>query len=95
MKYYCNSVPLQPSSHRFLHSLFKSAHVLKQKKVVRQTLGNTTPLTFIPNPYISARGEWLAVQLKLGLPRLRCLGRGCHTYLNLDLRLLNDNTARR
>ena len=55
-------------------------------------MGNTTPFTFIPNPYTSARGEWLAVQLKLGLPHLRCLGRGRHACPDLNLRFLNDKT---
>ena len=84
---------LQPSSHGFLRPLFKGVHVLRKKEVVRQTLGNTTPFTFIPNLYTSARGERLAVQLKLGLPRLRCLRRGCHALPDLDLQLLNDNTV--
>ena len=91
MKDYRNSVPLQPSSHGFLHSFFKSVHgllgvhVLRQKEAVHQTLGNTTPFTFIPNPYTSARRERFAVQLKLGLPHLRCLGKGRHARPDLDL----------
>ena len=93
MKDYRNNVPLQPSSHRFLRPLLKSVHVLEQKKVVHQTLGNTTPFTFIPNLHISTHEEWLAVQLKLRLPHHCCLGKGCHTHLDLDLRLLNDNTT--
>ena len=94
MKDYHNIIPLQPSSHRLLHPLFKSVHVLEQKKVVCQTLGNTTPFTFIPNPYISACEECLAVQLKLGLPCQCCLGRGRHAHPDLSLWLLNDNTTR-
>ena len=93
MKDYRNSVSLQPSSYGFLRPLFKGEHVLGQKEAVRQTLCNTTPFTFIPNLYTSARGERLAVQLKLGLPRLRCLRRGCHALPDLDLQLLNDNTV--
>ena len=93
MKDYRNSVPLQPSSYGFLHPLFKSVYILRQKEAVHQTLGNTTPFTFIPNLYTSARGERLVIQLKLGLPRLFCLGRGRHARPDLDLWLLNDNTA--
>ena len=87
-------MPLQPSSYRLLLPLLKSMHVLRQKKVVRQTLGNTTPFTFLPHPYTSTRGEWLAVQLKLRLPCLCCLGRGCHTHPDLSLWLLYDNAPK-
>ena len=87
-------MPLQPSSYRLLLPLLKSMHVLRQKKVVRQTLGNTTPFTFLPHPYTSTRGEWLAVQLKLRLPCLRCLGRGCHAHPDLSLWLLYDNAPK-
>ena len=87
-------MPLQPSSYRLLLPLLKSVHVLRQKKVVRQTLGNTTPFTFLPHPYTSTRGEWLAVQLKLRLPCLCCLGRGCHAHPDLSLWLLYDNAPK-
>ena len=69
-------------------------HVLGQKKAVRQNLGNTTLFTFLPDSYTSTRREWLAVQLKLGLPCLRYLGRGCHAHPNLSLWLLYDNAPR-
>ena len=57
-------------------------------------MGNTTPFTFLPHSYTSACGEWLAVQLKLGLPCLCYLGRGCHARPDLNLRLLYDNAPR-
>ena len=98
MKDYRNSMPLQPSAHRLLCPLLKSVHVLGQKKAVRQNLGNTTPFTLFPHPYTSACEEWLAVQIKLGLPCLRSLGRGCHAPLppplDLSLWLLYDNAPR-
>jgi len=59
-------MPLKSSSHRLLCPLLKSVHILGQKKAVHQTLGNTTPFTFLPHPYTNARREWLAVQLNLG-----------------------------
>ena len=94
MKDYRNNMPQQPSSYRLLRPLLKNVHVLKQKKAVRQTLGNTNPFTFFPHPYISACEEWLAIQLKFGLPCLRCLGRGRHACPNLSLWLLYDNAPR-
>ena len=94
MKYYHNSMPLQSSSHRLLRPLLKSVHVLGQKKAMHQALGNTTPFTFLPYPYTSIHGEQLAVQLKCGLPCLRCLGRGRHACPDLGLWLLNENTPR-
>ena len=86
-------MPLQLPSHRLLHSLLKSVHILEQK-VMHQALGNTTPFTFLLYPYISIRGEQLAVQLKCGLPCLRCLGGGRCARPDLSLWLLNDNTLR-
>ena len=92
MKDYRNSMPLQPPSHRLLCPLFKSVHVLEQKKAVHQVLGNTTPFTFFPCPYTSICGERLAVQLKCGLSCLRCLGGRRRACPDLSLWLLNDNT---
>ena len=53
-----------------------------------------TPFTFFPHLYIGAHREWLVVQLKLGLPRLRSLGRGRHACPNLSLWLLYGNASR-
>ena len=39
-------MPLQPSSHGFFRPLLKGMHVLRQKEVVHQALGNTTPSPF-------------------------------------------------
>ena len=69
-------------------------HVFGQKKAVCQTLGNMTFFTFFLHPYISACGEWLAVQLKLRLPCLRYLGRGRHARPDLSLWLPYDNALR-
>ena len=92
MKNYRNSMPLQPPSHGLLCPLLKSVHVLGQKKVVHQALGNATSFTFLPYLYTSIRGEQLAIQLECGLPCLRCSGGGRHAHSNLSLWLLNDNT---
>lgn len=61
---------------------------------MRQTLGDTTPFTFLPHLYTSARREWLVVQLKLGLPCLHCLGKGRHARPDLSLWLLYGNAPR-
>ena len=88
MKDYRNSMPLQPFPHGLLHPF------LGQKEAMCQTLGNTTPFTFFPHPYAGAREEWLAVQLELGLPRLRSLGGGSYARPDLRLWLLYGNALR-
>ena len=94
MKDYCNSMPLQPSSHGLLCPLLESVHVLGQKETVHQPLGNTTPFTFFLHPYVGAHGVWLVIQLELGLPRLRSLGGGRYARPDLRLWLLYGDAPR-
>ena len=88
-------MPLQPSPHRLLRPFFEGVPVFRQKEALRQSLGNTTPFTFLPDPHPSVCGKWLAVQQKFRLPRLCGLRRGCYVRSNLGLRLLNNNAVGR
>jgi len=86
-------MPLQPPSHRLLRPFFEGMHVLRQKEALRQSLSNATPFTFLPDLHTSACRKWLAIQQKLGFPRLCGLGGGCYARPDLGLWLLNNNVA--